>query len=142
LDIGRLPRVALLLVQIQENLQNILKNLWHYLKKYRQFKNLWLYNKEKSAESFASKNPSVQAYDEKMYFYTSIINRIADVPKFRVEGCIRLDVRPLQKEICRHARDWVVNLGAFLASSTHELYHALQQTVAVSHQEDILKVVI
>jgi len=102
-----------------------------YSIRYRQFKNLWLYNKEKSAETFSLKNPSVQAYDEKMSFYTSIIVRMNDLPKFRVEGCVRLDVRPLQKEICRHARDWVVHLGVFLAQSTHEVYQDLQTTVQV-----------
>jgi len=33
LDIGRLPRVLELLLQIQENMLSILRNLWSYLKK-------------------------------------------------------------------------------------------------------------
>ncbi len=32
-DIGRLPRILSILLQIQENLQTILRNLWQYLKK-------------------------------------------------------------------------------------------------------------
>ena len=130
MDIGRLPRVLELLLKIQNNFQGILRNLWFHLKRYRQFKNLWRFSKEKSVEAFAAKNPPVNVYDDKMSFYTSIQKGLTDFPAYRQEGCIRLNMRPLLTEISRHAREWVVKLGQYLSASTKELNSELDKTVS------------
>jgi hypothetical protein len=66
-----------------------------------------------------------------MAFYTQIVARVSEMPSYRVEGCVRINLRPLLAAICRHSREWVVKLGQFLSASTKELNSDFDRIVSV-----------
>ena len=47
--------------------------------------------------------------------------RLKELPAYRMEGCVRLNTRPLQLSIANHARNWILALGDRLRLSTKQL---------------------
>lgn len=67
-----------------------------------------------------------------MSFYAQIEKRVAEMPSYKQEGCIRVNLRPLLGSISWHAREWVLKLGQCLLSSARDLSAEFDTVVTVS----------
>jgi formylmethanofuran dehydrogenase subunit B len=68
-------------------------------------------------EKFASKNPSIVDYDEKMILYYKTIEEILALPKEKEIEFVRLGMRSLCESMAYHAKEWMKCLAQQLNES-------------------------
>ncbi|KAF4519979.1 hypothetical protein B566_EDAN005479 [Ephemera danica] len=96
---------------------------------WRKYKLLWQYNKGNTCILFADKNPSIVAYDEKLLYFSNIIQKLERSADHVDIGCVRLNLQPLLLEIRRHALSWKLHLAHdVLAASKLERRTFLMKT--------------
>ena len=68
-------------------------------------------------EKFASKNPSIVEYDEKMVFYYKTIEEIMALQKEKDVSFVRLSMRSVCESMANHSKEWMKCLGQQLNES-------------------------
>ena len=69
-------------------------------------------------EKFAQRQPSCEAYDEKMHFYSRVVAEVDAQPALREVEFARLNMEPLAEALRENARQWVSALGKRLNDAT------------------------
>lgn len=69
-------------------------------------------------EKFAQRQPSCEAYDEKMHFYTRVVAEVDAQPSLKEVEFARLNMEPLTASLRENARQWVSALGKRLNDAT------------------------
>ena len=69
-------------------------------------------------EKFAQRQPSCEAYDEKMHFYSRVVSEVDAQPAVKEVEFARLNMEPLAASLRENARQWVSGLGKRLNDTT------------------------
>lgn len=83
-------------------------------------------------EKFAQRQPSCEAYDEKMHFYTGVAAEIDSHPSTEVVEFALLNTEPVACSLKENARQWVSSLGKRLNDSAREKLTQLKTELEVS----------
>lgn len=62
-------------------------------------------------EKFAQRQPLCEVYDEKMHFYTRVVDEIDAQPSLKDVEFARLNMEPLACSLRENAHQWVSGLG-------------------------------
>nr|XP_039267660.1 dynein heavy chain 10, axonemal-like [Styela clava] len=128
-DIRHIPKIAEIITTIRTNVQKLLTNLAKSLTKWKRYRPLWKLDKTLVMEKFANKNPSCVAYDDKLQFYTRIMEEVIQQPMMKDEMCIRLNLQPLATSVKEHAGKWVQELGKLLKDSAKDSLFELRDNL-------------
>ncbi|XP_047141246.1 dynein axonemal heavy chain 10 isoform X1 [Hydra vulgaris] len=126
-DISAHPQVVDLVSQISKTLQVTLGGLNKYLNKWKKYRKLWSLDKVMIIEKFASKNPSCVQYDEKLQFYSSLVNELTVQPTSKIINFVYLNLEPLVISIQSNARAWVTSIGRLLNVAVKEELYNLEK---------------
>lgn len=69
-------------------------------------------------EKFAQRQPLCEVYDEKMHFYSRVVDEIDAQPSLKDVEFARLNMEPLTASLRENARQWVSGLGKRLNDAT------------------------
>jgi dynein heavy chain len=143
-DVAARPEMRELAVQIQNNVTKSIANMKKFLLRFKKYKSLWKADKLGVCEKFASKSPSIVAYDEKLLFYTKTIEEIHQLPKCKDIEFIRLSMRSVCESIANHAKEWMRCLGQQLNESAKKMLHELKGKLDqfendLNHETDTLE---
>ena len=86
-------------------------------------------------EKFASKNPTVVAYDEKMLYYFKTIEEIQALPKYKEIEFVNLSMRSVCDSISNHSKEWMKCLGNQLNESAKKALFDLDAKLEVKKYE-------
>lgn len=83
--------VTSLITSVLDSLQQLCYNLLALfsLAKWKRYRPLWKLDKTIVMEKFANKNPSCVAYDDKLQFYTRIMEEVGQQPMTKVSKCTK-----------------------------------------------------
>uniref|UniRef100_A0A8C5M6C0 Dynein heavy chain tail domain-containing protein n=1 Tax=Leptobrachium leishanense TaxID=445787 RepID=A0A8C5M6C0_9ANUR len=117
--------------QIAENARNILQSqhrllgsVTKYLNRWKRYRHLWKMDKAIVLERFATRKPSCVTFDEKLQFYTRLVQEVTLQPLVKDKYCIRLHLGPLAFTVQENARAWVNAHGTLLNETARiELYN-------------------
>ena len=84
-------------------------------------------------EKFSQRQPSCEAYDEKMHFYTGVVAEIDAQPTSRAVEFARLNMEPLAGSLRENARQWVSSLGKRLNNTTRTKLTQLKTDLEVGY---------
>ena len=136
-DVAQRPEIRELAAHIQANMQKTVQLMRKYLLKFKKYKSLWKADKALVCEKFAAKNQSVVAYDEKLLYYSKIIEEVATLPKYKNIDFIKLSMRSLCESISMHAKEWMKCLGQQLNESAKRILYELKAKFDVSTSNKI-----
>lgn len=77
-----------------------------------------MYLQDVMLEKFAQRQPLCEAYDEKMHFYSGVVDEIDAQPSLKDMEFARLNMEPLACSLRENARQWVSGLGKRLNDAT------------------------
>lgn len=132
LDVANRTELRDLASQIQTNVQKTVQNMKKHLLKFKKYKSLWKADKPAVCEKFASKNPNIVAYDEKILFYYKTIEEIQALAKYKDIDFIKLSMRSVCESIANHAKEWMKCLGQQLNESARKSLLDLKAKLDVS----------
>jgi dynein heavy chain len=143
-DVAARPEMRDLAVQVQNNVTKSITNMKKFLLRFKKYKSLWKADKSGVCEKFASKMPSIVAYDEKMLFYMKTIEEIQQLPKFKDIEFIRLSMRSVCESIANHAKEWMKCLAQQLNESARKMLHEIKTRLDtlesdLNHETDTLE---
>ena len=120
---------------------NLKSNGWFKFEKLISVK--FFFSKLAVCEKFASKNPSVVAYDEKFLQYYKTIEEIQALVKSKDIEFVRLSQRSALDSIIHHSKDWMKCLGHQLnetcKKSLYDLKHRIDKYESdLKHETDTL----
>lgn len=64
---------------VQNTVYKMSVKCWRYLYRWKQYSNLWSYDKSLVCEKFAATKPTLLQYDEKFTFYEGILEELKDM---------------------------------------------------------------
>ena len=131
-DVVNRPEMRELGQQIHANVQKTIANMKKYLNRFKKYKNLWKADKSGICEKFASKNPNVIAYDEKLLNYAKTIEEINALIKFKDIEFIKLSKRSVCESIVNHTKEWIKHLCHNLNETARKQLFELKNRLEVS----------
>lgn len=120
-DVKNKPELHDIASQIHTNVQRTKQSVKKYLEKFRKYRSLWKAEKSAVCEKFASKNPNIVAYDEKILFYYKTNEEVQTLPKYKDVDFIKLSMRSVCESISNHVKEWIKCLGQQLNDSTNKI---------------------
>lgn len=93
---------------------------------------MWSYDKNLSCEKYVQKNDQIHKYDEKFFFFEDIIQDLENHVKYVDLGSIRVNLRPIIKQIQEHAQDWINTLGRCVCTKTRMDMYDLKNQIEVN----------
>ncbi|XP_033947329.1 dynein axonemal heavy chain 10 [Pseudochaenichthys georgianus] len=105
---------------VHQNIQRLLSSVEQHLVHWTRYRTLWEKNITITNEKFAAKNPSFARYDEKMNFYSDMIQEVKQETLFRNEHVIHLNLEPLANTLRESAESWIHSLGSLLNKPVKE----------------------
>ncbi|XP_063540762.1 dynein axonemal heavy chain 10 [Cydia strobilella] len=117
-DILRVISVNDITLLIQDTIYRLTQDINTYIQKWHKYQHLWAYDKNLSCEKYIQKHEQIQKYDEKFFFFEDIIADLDAHVKFVDIGAIRVNLRPIIRQIQDHALEWKQCLGNSIATKT------------------------
>lgn len=96
-----------------------------------EFETLWTSDKTIVCEKFVSRGLPLVHIDEKLLFYTNIVERMDSIQPFHDVGPIRVNLRLLIDSIRSYAIEWKNTLGQLLIEKTVNTLRSLQTHMTV-----------
>lgn len=106
--------------------------LMNYFLRWHKYEHLWSFDKNLSCEKYVAKFDQIFKYDEKFFFFEDIISDLDEHVKFVDIGAIRVNLRPVIKQVQDHAQEWKNILGNCIATKTRMNMYDLKNTIEVS----------
>nr|XP_049701305.1 dynein axonemal heavy chain 10 [Helicoverpa armigera] len=125
-DILRVAAINDITLLIQDTIFRLTTDICTYITKWQKFSHLWSFDKNLSCEKYVQKYDQIYKYDEKFFFFEDIINDLHAHVKFVDIGAIRVNLRPVIKQVQDHAEEWKTILGACIATKTRTSMHDLK----------------
>jgi dynein heavy chain len=82
-------------------------------------------------EKFFLKNPSVTAFDERILYYSKMIEEVNLSEKIRNIDFIRVSMRSLIESLANHSKEWMKCLGKLLNDSAKQNLFDLKSLLEV-----------
>ncbi|XP_055373636.1 dynein axonemal heavy chain 10 [Condylostylus longicornis] len=130
-DIIQLESITGLIKKIEVIAQRALKEASNYIQKFRNFRNLWMYDKITLCEKFINRGLPLIQIDEKFRFYSNIIQELNRSQTYSDVKCIRINLKPLTNCISEHALEWKNTLGEILAARNKQAMITLEEEFGV-----------
>lgn len=102
------------------------------LSRWLKYQHLWGFDKNLSCEKYINKYDQIFKYDEKFFFFEDIISDLDAHVKFVDIGAIRVNLRPIIKQVQDHAQEWKNILGQCIVNKTRMGMHELKNMMEVS----------
>lgn len=99
---------------------------------------MWSYDKNLSCEKYVQKNDQIHKFDEKFFFFEDIIHDLEDHVKYVDLGSIRVNLRPIIKQIQEHAQEWINTLGRCVSTKTRMDMYDLKNQIEVNWMKVLL----
>ncbi|XP_012272400.1 dynein heavy chain 10, axonemal [Orussus abietinus] len=128
-DVMSVQLVNDLIIMVQDTAHRLAFECWKYLLRWKKYSNLWHFDKLQTCEKFASTNPTLKQYEEKLSFYGAIIEEIEEMTPYFDINSIRINLEPLLSGIKDHAREWKQVLGNYLLDSTLDSMYDLKSKI-------------
>ncbi|XP_028025407.1 dynein heavy chain 10, axonemal [Bombyx mandarina] len=117
-DILRVVAINDITLLIQDTIYRLTQDINSYIQKWHKYQHLWAFDKSLSCEKYIQKHEQIYKYDEKFFFFEDIISDLNTHVKFVDVGAVRVNLRPIIKQIQDHALEWKNILGNCIASKT------------------------
>ncbi|KAJ8717758.1 hypothetical protein PYW07_005688 [Mythimna separata] len=128
-DILRVAAINDISLLIQDTIFRLTSDINTYIIKWYKYSHLWSFDKHLSCEKYVQKYSQIFKYDEKFFFFEDIIADLDGHVKYVDIGAIRVNLRPIIKQIQEHAQEWKDILGACIATKTRTSMHDLKNQV-------------
>ncbi|XP_026741363.1 dynein heavy chain 10, axonemal [Trichoplusia ni] len=125
-DILRVAAINDITMLIQDTIHRLTTDICNYIMKWHKFAHLWSFDKSLSCEKYVQKYDQIFKYDEKFFFFEDIIADLNEHVKFVDIGAIRVNLRPVIKQVQEHAQEWKNILGACIATKTRTSMYDLK----------------
>ncbi|KAJ0174233.1 hypothetical protein K1T71_010379 [Dendrolimus kikuchii] len=102
-DILRVVAINDITLLIQDTIYRLTQDINSYIQKWQKYQHLWAFDKNLSCEKYIQKYEQIQKYDEKFFFFEDIILDLNEHVKFVDVGAIRVNLRPIIKQVQDHA---------------------------------------
>ncbi|XP_075981627.1 dynein heavy chain at 89D [Anticarsia gemmatalis] len=128
-DILRVTAINDITLLIQDTIYRLTLDINSYIQKWLKYNHLWAFDKNLSCEKYVQKYDQIHKYDEKFFFFEDIIADLNEHVKFVDVGAIRVNLRPIIKQIQDHAQEWKNILGHCISTKTRMNMHELKNMV-------------
>ncbi|KAM3960300.1 LOW QUALITY PROTEIN: dynein heavy chain at 89D [Aphomia sociella] len=128
-DVLRVVTVNDLTLLIQDTIYRLTLDINSYIQKWHKYQHLWAFDKNLSCEKYIQKHEQIQKFDEKFFFFEDIIAELDAHVKFVDVGAIRVNLRPIIRQVQDHAQEWKNILGHCVASKTRMNMYDLKNQI-------------
>ncbi|KPJ04007.1 Dynein heavy chain 10, axonemal [Papilio xuthus] len=128
-DVLRVASINDITLLLQDTMYRLTQDIHAYIQKWHKYQHLWAFDKHLSCEKYTQKTDQIHKYDEKFFFFEDVIADLDEHVKFVDVGAIRVNLRPIIKQIQNHAQDWKNILGQCLASKTRMSMYDLKNQI-------------
>ncbi|CAK1584360.1 unnamed protein product [Parnassius mnemosyne] len=128
-DILRVASINDITLLIQDTIYRLTQDINTYIQKWQKYQHLWAFDKQLSCEKYTQKHDQIHKYDEKFFFFEDIISDLTEHVKYVDIGAIRVNLRPIIRQIQDHAQEWKNILGHCLASKTRMNMYDLKNQI-------------
>ncbi|GLH10284.1 Uncharacterized protein GBIM_15220 [Gryllus bimaculatus] len=109
----------------------IMQSVRDFVERWKRYQNLWLYDKHRITELFASRNPPLRAYDEMFFYYENVIQECKKLDLYIDVNCVRINSIPVIEAIVEHALQWKYQYGSCLAAQAREKMNSFMNYLMV-----------
>ncbi|XP_066582837.1 dynein axonemal heavy chain 10 [Prorops nasuta] len=95
-----------LVYSIEESARKVCMDCSKYIVRWKRRSSVWSFEKRLVCERFAAKKPTLLQYDEKLSYYTLMLEELQDMAVYYDLGSIRINLKPLLNGIAKHANQW------------------------------------
>lgn len=101
-------------------------------RRWQKYQHLWAFDKSLSCEKYIQKYEQIHKYDEKFFFFEDIISDLNKHVKFVDVGAVRVNLRPIIRQVQEHAQEWKTILGCAISSKTKMNMYDLKNQIEVA----------
>lgn len=101
--------------------------------RWQKYQHLWAFDKNLSCEKYIQKHEQIHKYDEKFFFFEDVIADLDRHAKFVDVGAIRVNLRPIIRQVQDHAQEWKNSLGQCIATKTRMNMYDLKNQIEVRY---------
>ncbi|XP_045502201.1 dynein axonemal heavy chain 10 [Colias croceus] len=128
-DVLRVVSINDMTLLIQDTIYRLTQDINTYIQKWHKYQHLWAFDKHLSCEKYIQKHEQIHKYDEKFFFFEDIIADLHNHVKFVDVGAIRVNLRPIIKQVQDHAQEWKNILGHCIAAKTRMNMYDLKNQI-------------
>uniref|UniRef100_A0A8C4NHV0 Uncharacterized protein n=1 Tax=Eptatretus burgeri TaxID=7764 RepID=A0A8C4NHV0_EPTBU len=119
-DVVQEPRVSELTSQVCGSLHRLLACLSRHLLPWEKYRLLWNPDNDTRLERFVAKQPNFIVYEERLSFYTQLVEDLSSMPAYHDEQCVRLRQSPLFTLVKEMACKWLHSLCQLFGGAVHQ----------------------
>ncbi|XP_041985040.1 dynein axonemal heavy chain 10 [Aricia agestis] len=132
-DVLRVASINDVTILIQDTIYRLTQDINTYIQKWQKYQHLWGFDKALSCEKFVQKYDQIEKYDEKFFFFEDIIADLDGHVKFVDIGAVRVNLRPIIKQVQDHAQEWKNTLGECIVTKTRLNMYELKNQIESLH---------
>ncbi|CAB3359526.1 Hypothetical predicted protein [Cloeon dipterum] len=117
-DVAKVEKVKDEYANMKVIAEDVLIKVKQKLYSWKKYSILWSYDKVTTCQKFSAKSPTMVERDDKLAYFTSIVNTMETATKYMDIGCVRVNLGPLVEKIAKHAAEWRWHLAQNIISTS------------------------